>query len=315
LIEGSDLAGRIASQTAAETRIHLELARIRRLAGYFIEYSMRKSTLLLATGFVLGFGLGFFVWQNHIGNRLREENARLLAQSKDAESLRDANAKLTSERVDPDELKRLRDTQTELLRLRGQVVQLRQRISETPSTAISQSQSLATTNQDLEASPVETYAATASAKLEWNSALVTGGWKLPSGKRALVFLQPTPEATPNTVNVRARIVEVPDETVRSLPFLEGEREANGNGMVPAAAAAVMFADFEKKEGTSVISSPSVTTLSGRQAQIAVTESFTGPDGKNYSTGPVIDLIPTISPDGQSVALSVELKLNVRRLPK
>ncbi len=63
------------------------------------------------------------------------------------------------------------------------------------------------------------------------------------------------------------------------------------------------------EGAEIVSAPTVTTLSGRQAQIQTVDIHQTPSGEKYSTGPVIDFIPTISPDGQSVQMVIAAQLS------
>jgi len=278
---------------------------------------MRRSSLLLITGFALGFGLGFLVWQKQIGSR-REENARLRDQVKDAEALRAENAKLTSERVDPAELNRLRDGQTELLRLRGQVSQLRQRLTETQAatnrtvTAKQPSPADETTQ-----SPVETYTAKATMKIGWQQTMVTGGWKLPSGNRGLVLLQPLADETnPNAVHVRAQILELPESLMTGLGNLDASgKDSRGYDVLTTAEARALLDKIKNTEGASIMASPSVITASGQQAQVAVVDTFTGPNGENYSVGPVVDITPTIAPGNQLVELAVEARLNLRKGPR
>ena len=276
---------------------------------------MRRSSLLLITGFAIGFGLGFFVWQKQIGNRLREENARLRDQVKDVEALRAENVKLASERVDPAELNRLRDGQTELLRLRGQVSQLRQRLNDAQAAtnrAVTAKQP--TTSDETTQLPIETYTAKATLKVGWQRTMITGGWKLPSGNRGLVMLQPlADEANPNAVHVRAQIVELPESLMAGLGNLDANgTDARGYDVLTSAQARELLGKIRNTEGASIIASPSVITASGQQAQVQLVESFTGPNGEKYWVGPVVDITPTISPDNQSVELAVEAKLNVRK---
>jgi hypothetical protein len=46
----------------------------------------------------------------------------------------------------------------------------------------------------------------------------------------------------------------------------------------------------------------VTTLSGRQAQVSATRSVTNSDGVK-TIGPVLDILPTVQPDGRTIDLS------------
>jgi hypothetical protein len=274
---------------------------------------MRKSSLLLVTGFALGFGLGYVGWQTQIGRRLREQNARLIALVQEGEAARAENAKLRSERIAPEELKRLRDGQTELLRLRGQVSQLRREVDEArfrasrPATG-PPTNALGETAQ----SAVETFTTQASATVGWQQAVIAGGWQLPSGKRGFVMLQPAAVAeTPGAVQVSARILEVPSAAAAMLDFLTTSKAENAHGILEASEARKLMARLQA-EGAEVLTSPTVVSISGRQAQISVGETTTLPNGQTVQLGPVIDLTPTIGANGNSVVLDFTAQLTVRK---
>lgn len=280
---------------------------------------MRKSTLLLITGFALGFGLGFFVWQKQIGDRLREENARLREQTKDAEKLRSENAKLESERVDPDELKRLRDAQTDLLRLRGQVSQLKREADAARAAASRATTAAPPIPTDAATQPpIDTFTAKATGTVGKGQSMVTGGWKTESGKRVFVVMQPTPVEADNTVLVRSHVVEVPEQLVATLG-LDGLKPDNttstGSSVLSAEDTTRLLANLKSQEGVNILSAPQVITANGRQAQVSVTESRELANGTIYSVGPVVSLTPTISDNKQQVELSVDAQLNLSKSPR
>jgi general secretion pathway protein D len=89
------------------------------------------------------------------------------------------------------------------------------------------------------------------------------------------------------------------------------------GILTDAQSRVVMKALEQRSGTEVLSAPSVTTLSGRQAQIQVVEMktvVTGIDpvaGTNTVTtavipcGPVLDVVPTVLADGVTVQVNVK----------
>ena len=240
----------------------------------------------------------------------------MLDQVKDAEAMRAENTKLAGERVDPAELSRLRDGQTELLRLRGQVSQLRQRLNEAAKGIPNRNDTTtdSTTNDLSPQSLVDTYTSKAVAKVAWQQTAVTGGWKLPSGNRGFVLLQPMPDSNSGAVVVRAQILEIPENLMPTLSDLKAEeRESNGFGVLSNEQTRSLLASVGKTDGATILAAPQVTTLSGRQAQIQVIEMFNGQNGQSYFTGPIVEVTPTISPDNQTVEIAVETKLNVRKL--
>jgi hypothetical protein len=62
----------------------------------------------------------------------------------------------------------------------------------------------------------------------------------------------------------------------------------------------------------MLAAPRVTTLTGQQAQISLTESHALPSGQTYTTGPTIDVLPTIVADKQTLELVVGVQLNLGR---
>jgi len=276
-----------------------------------------KPTMLLLGGLTLGLLLGFLIWETSRGGPLRVENLRLIEQAKTADALRAENARLTGERADPDELKKLRDGQTELLRLRGQVSQLRREAQAAHATTRPIAEAVPT-NAVPDESPVDSFTASVTKTVGWKQALVTGGWRLPSGKRAFVLMQPSADQGEGTVLLRSQIVEMSDSAVAALGFqawLTEERASSGGLVLSVEQAGILQANLKQMEGVDIISSPSVTTASGRQAQVSVVDVRTLPSGETYHTGPTVDITPTISADKQNVELVVNAQLNLPRVKK
>jgi type II secretory pathway component GspD/PulD (secretin) len=66
---------------------------------------------------------------------------------------------------------------------------------------------------------------------------------------------------------------------------------------------------EGSGGATILASPSVITANGMQAQVQIVDMHETPSGEKYSTGPVLNFMPTISPDGQSVQMVIVAQLN------
>ena len=65
---------------------------------------------------------------------------------------------------------------------------------------------------------------------------------------------------------------------------------------------------EDSEGVE-LTAGSVSTASGRRAEVLTLELHRTPSGENYSTGPRLNFLPIISPDGQSVQMVITAQLN------
>lgn len=153
---------------------------------------------------------------------------------------------------------------------------------------------------------------------------------------------------PPQVHISAKFVEVPEDGSRNL-FLGtlGSVFTNSNGVKPfsftsgntggstnanntaagitgiftPAQYKVVIRALEQREGVEVLSMPEVTTLSGRQAQLQVTDSLaivTGDDAAIFSatnstnilprsqflTGPILDVLPSVLRDGRSIQMTL-----------
>ncbi|MBN8248346.1 MAG: hypothetical protein J0L84_13005, partial [Verrucomicrobia bacterium] len=143
---------------------------------------------------------------------------------------------------------------------------------------------------------------------------------------------------PPQVQVEATFIEVNPEAVEGLVLVSDQIEINtsagspGNGGVgggpefskPSLTGVMTDVQFrsvmdrlEARTGTTVTAAPKITTLSGRQAQIAVTDEFlpvvnpgTGRTNQ-VSAGLELNIIPYVRPDNLSISLTVVA--NIRRL--
>ena len=128
--------------------------------------------------------------------------------------------------------------------------------------------------------------------------LVTGGWRVPSGKRALVFVQPDGQfAADGQVLLRTRIGELPDETLARLGLADmaaAERQSSSHKTFSHEEVAGLLTTLESTTGVDLLSAPAA--------------------GQPYETGPLIDVTPQIAPDGSSVQLNVLAQLRFRANP-
>ena len=91
---------------------------------------MTKPRLFTFAALLVAGCAGFLFWQQQGLRRLRADNARLLANATELDSLREEVSRLRQTQADAAELERLRQTQAELLRLRGETSQLRRQLKE-----------------------------------------------------------------------------------------------------------------------------------------------------------------------------------------
>ncbi len=65
----------------------------------------------------------------------------------------------------------------------------------------------------------------------------------------------------------------------------------------------------RHDGIEFAAVTAITTLNGRHSEIQSVDSHQTAWGDKYQTGPVIDIIPTIGSDGQSVQMMIAAHLN------
>lgn len=252
--------------------------------------------------------------QREIIGRLRSENAALRAAAEEAASLREENAQLAQARTDPAELERLRNGQQELVRLRGQVAQLRRQLADAsvrPAAPVANP----APPPPVEAAPppVETFSASLRVAVPWQQTLVTGGWLLPSGKRALMFVQPLEVEQADQVMLQARLIEVPDATLTQLGMdgmRANSRQSSVQGLLTVEETESVLKVLQSVEGVNVLAAPRVSTANGQQARVNVAETKKTPSGESYEVGPAIDVTPRIAADRGSVDLTISAQLKL-----
>ena len=287
---------------------------------------MRKATaiglilLLTAIVFVVVRNHSAFAESKAENERLRQRVAELVRAGEENEEL------LRQQR---DENQRLRAGQSELARLRGEATQLRRQMNELQSdrnlTALARTNA-ASASETNQPPPIDQYTAYARARLAWNQALVTGGWRTAEGKRTLILIEPhliEPQPIKNDENegpfprqlsLRAKFLELPDDALAQLGLakLASDEKQSSSQMVltPEAIRAVLKS---AKQGgiTDLLSAPEVYTLDGRQAEIKVVDRMKTPSGEEYEVGSSVDLVPSVSPGGDFVDLTVLARLIVR----
>ena len=125
------------------------------------------------------------------------------------------------------------------------------------------------------------------------------------------------------VHVKARFVSVPKGTTAGLQTSMGSQSADGKsftGILNYQSFTNLYAQISRRQDVEVLGEPEATTLDGRQIQMRATQIITvttnvalletdGMVSTNYETtqvetGPILDITPSILPDGSTIALPV-----------
>jgi hypothetical protein len=277
----------------------------------------RHKLLVFALLLLAGAGGGWF-WQHQQLARLRADLARLQATAADVDALREELARLRQTQVDPAELERLRQGQTELLRLRGETARLRQQLQEERqarrNVPVRPSDPPPVATEETPP-PVETFKAVVSANVATGQTLVTGGWITPDGKRGLVLVEPSLSVNPGEarqVTLQARLVTLPEELLGQLGLdaqRTGEKETSASTVLNPDQSAALSQRLENTPGVDVLAAPKVSTLDGRQAAVKLINTQTAGEWPR-ELGHTIDFVPQVSPDGASVNLTVIAQLRM-----
>ncbi len=274
-----------------------------------------QKTLIAAT---LAVVVGAGVYEARRASRWQEQNQTLQQQQATmAEQLQrlenekeDTFKQLTSAR------NRLQDTTgdpNELLRLRAEITRLRREATDLAEATKGALAFQAGVLQVLSNTPpVRTFVASTATSVPWNQTVVLGGWKTPNGKRAIILTTIKRGDNSQEVGIDSQVIEYSETAGATLGlsnFNAGEARRGRPDILNSEQTADLMKLTKTSEGVSLGSIQRVTTASGRQAQIMTVDMHQTPSGEEYSTGPVLDVVPTVSADGQSVQVVMTARLN------
>ena len=231
--------------------------------------------------------------------KLRAEGEQIRAELSQGKAA-GANEEQTRGTYSQGEEDRLRAEQSELNRLRAEVSQLRKDIKAAQLAATKRTREAAMTNSPAEpANPVQGYSANVRANVPFNQTLVTGGWKLPSGKHALFLFEPQAGGADQVI-LQTHAVELSEQALATLgldSLKTDSMETTAQLTLDETQARAILNDLLQTTGVDLLSFPRLSTLSGRQGQVKMAE-----------TGPMFDVVPTIAADGQSAELQITAQL-------
>ena len=268
---------------------------------------MKRQLLLIC----LLISCAVFVWQWMAIRRLSAEREQIRAEPTNAEAAIAIDGHAT--KSEAPSAGRLQAGQDELHRLRAEASRLRKDIEAAKIASAKNSPGLPTTNQSSSLPVVQTYVAEVHVNVPFSQTLVTGGWKLPSGKHAFVFIEPQPGDAPDQVSLQTKIVELPQEllaTVGLESLKSDSTQTAGQLVLDDARARYVIRALEQQEGVDILGAPNALTLSGRRAQIKIANSILTPEGGHVEVGPLVDIVPTVSADGASANLRVSAHMRV-----
>jgi RNA polymerase sigma factor (sigma-70 family) len=280
---------------------------------------MNAKSLATAAVAALVTGSGVYLTKELLDDRRLEEH-RAASQAEIAR-LQKVLGESAQVQITDAELNRLRAEQRDAIKLRGEITNLKQSLA-AAQKAVGQNSINARTNlEDLlkteplpESNPEVRVHSTKviASRVPSGSAIAVGGWISSSGRRLFAFVQPrlidprgvevqpgsgSSEAGEAQISVNTKWAELPPE-VSDKHGLGKYLDTSGDQTLTVDSATFKdwIKQFESSEGIDLLSGPVVTTLSGRQARLSVTEMKDTAAGP-VEFGPLIDVIPTLSDDG------------------
>lgn len=285
-----------------------------------------QKTLVTTTVAVLA-GVGLYEAKQALDARtevltLRQQQALLEEQvqslQKDNGSLTNRISQLGAESMEQN------DNSLELLRLRGAITRLR-----------NENAQLAEQLEDWEhfqsirsniftvlsnTPPVRTFTSFGTASLNWDQTLVTGGWKTPSGKRAIALITAQPGDDSGQLSIKTKFLEYTEaagEESGLARFNFDVFDFSKIGSSPKAHAVAtdqlrtMLEHAERLGGINLLAAPEGTAPIGRHVQFQEVGAGKIASGEVYHTGPILDFIPTVAPDGRSATIEFNFALSCR----
>jgi RNA polymerase sigma factor (sigma-70 family) len=172
--------------------------------------------------------------------------------------------------------------------------------------------------------PVKTLLSRTTAEVSWDQTIVTGGWKTPSGKRAVLFSTPVTvdedgnaDSGGHQVVISSKLLEYTEEAARQAGlawFSVDGPDANDAQILNGSEFRRLIRSATYTPGVELVEPPSLQVRDRQQGEIRQVQWRQIPSGEPCSTGPVVDYLPTISADGKSVRLEINTRVNYPLLP-
>lgn len=272
----------------------------------WIHTLMMMKTKIALTGVVIALVVTPLTWQHLALKQLDQENRALRTQADQLPALRAEHERLSQLVPTSNERERLSDERLELMRLRAEVGQLRaaQRAAGQPAPVAGNTTGPTFLGQTRTLLPPTTR------RIPDGMTLVAGGWTTPDGKRGLMLVTPQVggegEDAGSQVTVSCTLLEGSPDAFTAVGLgdvASGGTSATPEVLTPEAAAALVRRLAETGD-VDVLAAPRVTTLDGRQAQIA--------SGVGGGLATAIDILPSI--DTSADGATVEMTLFVTQTP-
>jgi hypothetical protein len=276
-------------------------------------------------------GVATAVLQHRAAQTLRAENSALLEQNKNLAQLQADNERLSNLLSQARANARGRDQNAELLRLRGQVGLLRDKLQKSLAAghATPVNPNAAPSQNDAADDAAQPFTAALTARLENRQTLLVGGWSTTPGMRTFVLMTPniapaegssTQTATdgstfqmPNAkVSFNTCTINVPDTMLSQYGFDQFRADGHDSSVqsVFAASDADALLNALKAPPAGVfVSHGQITTADGIASTMSVSADGNSPsDGQPASPDYSIGLTPNLTDNQTAMNLKVNVKV-------
>jgi RNA polymerase sigma factor (sigma-70 family) len=260
-------------------------------------------------------GITTAVLQHQAAEALRAQNRLLLEQNQGLAQAQEENQRLSNLLAQANSTALSKDQASELLRLRGQVGQLRAGLRDARAAFPSNSlvQNPAPPKTDIADPASQPFTAALTARIPTGQTLLTGGWSTAPGKRSFVLMTPVVNsfagATPQ-VTVGTSTVELPETMLFRLDLAqlttEGHESSVERLLNPAQAGALL--DFLQHPPDGVLVTHSkITADDGIASQMTVSPDSAA-NGETPVPGFSISFTPSVTADHAGVDLAIKAEL-------
>ena len=266
---------------------------------------------------------GTAVFQAFDNRSLRLQLADSKRQMADLESARNFDQARLAALPNDSELALLQADHLEAIRLRALAAKLQLELKGRPDPAALTNLTAGLSKEE-DSYWVRKFTTKVDAKVRSGDALLSGGWETAPGKRSFVIITPTPidavgnrtsDPHANQVTIESIWVEAENRVLPQLGLdhFKADSDESGKSEIYSEADAMTLLDrVRNTSGVDLLNIPKVTTLSGREARLSVEDSFTPPNGHHLVTGPMVDVVPTLSETDGSIHLAVNAEMNLKR---
>jgi hypothetical protein len=283
---------------------------------------MKVSNLIAVVALIVAGVLGCLLFQT--GKSLAARMGEMETLRIQKIQLEQRVADLEAATVDEATLNRLRASEREAIKLRGDVGNLKKALAAAESAAAAAAaRNVAAAKREIIAPAPAPQAAQQTnsnpgvrvfnykgvANLLPGQAMAMGGWETKPGKKALAVMTPVVDPNnPQSITVNANWIELSTDAATNLNLDSLLAGVGQQTTMDQARVDAFIKQLQQTPGVSILSTPKVTTISGREAQVSVTEQRSTPGGM-VDFGPQIGFVPTQRQDG-SIDLAVDATVKV-----